>query len=295
MDAIVVVLLAACAALILTALVLLFLWRRARKAAATIEFNRSAAERDRIELELLLAEQTSRLRIVRELHELVVQSLSVLISHADGARYAAEKDPAIAARSAAVIADTARDTLSDLRRVMPFAREGEAAAGPQPGLATVRELFEAMTDAGLAVEFLETGDPIDLKQGVELAIYRILQQSLENSLTHGGPGTHVFVRFSWHPTGLEVIVDDDGARSTARREGLDPDEVARQPVPSRDDELAALTQPPIGRGITDMRERAKLYGGVFVATVNPGVGFTVTAVFPAPQEHNGIDGVKSGA
>jgi len=294
MDAIVVVLLVVCAALILTSLVLLFLWRRARKAAATIEFDRSAAERDRIELELLLAEQTSRLRIVRELHELVVHSISVLISHADGARYAATKDPAVAARSAAVIADTARHTLADLRRVMALAREGEAAAGPQPRLATVDELFTAMTDAGLAVEFRESGDPIDLKQGAELAIYRILQQSLANSLTHGGPGTRALVSFTWHPTGLEVLVDDDGARATARREGLDPDEVARDRASSQDDDLAALTQPMIGRGITEMRERAELYGGVFNATVNPGVGFTVTAIFPALREHNGIDGVKLG-
>ncbi len=294
MDAIVVALLALCAALILTALVLLFLWRRARKAAAAIEFDRSAAERDRIELELLLAEQTSRLRIVRELHELVVHSLSVLISHAEGARYAAEKDPAVAARSAGVIADTARHTLADLRRVMALSREGEAAAGPQPRLATVTELFTAMRDAGLAVEFRESGDPIDLKQGAELAIYRILQQSLENSLTHGGPGTHALVSFTWHPTGLEVLVDDDGARATARREGLDPDEVARARATSQDADLAALTQPMVGRGITEMRERAELYGGVFNATVNPGVGFTVTAIFPALQEHNGIDGVKLG-
>jgi signal transduction histidine kinase len=281
-------------ALIVTALVLFVLWRRARRGAASIEFDRSAAERERLELELLLAEQTSRLRIVRELHELVVHSISVLISHADGARYAAEKDPAVAARSAAVIADTARHTLGDLRRVMALSREGEAAAGPQPRLATVGELFEAMTDAGLAVEFRESGDPIDLKQGAELAIYRILQQSLENSLTHGGPGTRALVSFTWHPTGLEVLVDDDGARAAARRDGLDPDEVARDRVVSQDDELAALTQPTIGRGITEMRERAELYGGVFNASVNPGVGFTVTAIFPALHEHNGIDGVKLG-
>jgi signal transduction histidine kinase len=125
-----------------------------------------------------------------------------------------------------------------------------------------------------------------------LAIYRILQQSLENSLTHGGPRTRVLVRFSWHPTGLEVIVDDDGARSAARREGLDPDDVARQRGASPDDELAALTQPAIGRGITEMRERAELYGGLFNATVHPGVGFTVTAIFPARHEQNGTDGVK---
>lgn len=295
MDATVVVLLAAGAALLVLSLVLLVLWRRAAKTAASIEFNRSAAERERIELELLLAEQTSRLRIVRELHELVVHSISVLISHADGARYAATKDPSVAARSAEVIADTARHTLADLRRVMALSREGEVAAGPQPRLDTVQELFDAMSEAGLTVEFRETGEPIALKQGAELAIYRILQQSLENSLAHGGAGTTAHVTFTWHPTGLKVVVDDDGARATARREGRDPDEVARERATDPDEELAALTQPTIGRGITEMRERAELYGGVFTAVVNPGVGFTVSAIFPALQEHNGIEGVKLGA
>lgn len=294
MDAITVVLAALAGALVVVGIVLLVLWRRARRAALRNEFDRTAADRERLELELTLAEQTSRLRIVRELHELVVHSVSVLISHADGARYAASQDPAVAARSAAVIADTARATLADLRRVMALAREGEAAAGPQPRLATVRDLFKVMRDAGLEVEFRESGDPIHLRQGAELAIYRILQEALANALAHGGEGTHALISFTWNDTGLEIVVADDGARAAARREGLDPDEVARERVTSQDDDLAALTQVPTGRGMTEMRERAELYGGMLNAIVTPGVGFTVTAIFPAVRDHNGIEGVKLG-
>ncbi len=247
----------------------------------------------RLDLELSLAEQTSRLRIVRELHELAVHSVSVIISNADGARYAASSDPGVAARSASVIAETARHTLADLRRVMALAREGEAAAGPQPRLATVRDLFKVMRDAGLGVEFRETGERIALKQGAELAIYRILEEALANALAHGGEGTEALVTFGWTEDGLEVVVSDDGARAAARRDGLDPDEVARERASAQDDDLAALTQLPTGRGITEMRERAELYGGILNAVVTPGVGFTVTAKFPA--SHNGIDGVRLGS
>jgi len=293
-DAIIIILAALAGALVVVALVLLVLWRRARRAARRNAFDRTAADRDRLDLELTLAEQTSRLRIVRELHELVVHSVSVIISNADGARYAAAQDPAVAARSAAVIADTARHTLADLRRVMALSREGEAAAGPQPRLATVRDLFKVMRDAGLAVEFREAGERIELKQGAELAIYRILQEALANALAHGGQGTEALVSFTWNDTGLEVVVADDGARAAARAEGLDPDEVARDRVQSQDDDLAALTQVPTGRGMTEMRERAELYGGMLNAVVTPGVGFTVTAIFPALQGHNGIEGVRLG-
>ncbi|WP_395639915.1 sensor histidine kinase [Pseudolysinimonas sp.] len=294
-DGITVILAAVAGALVVVTLVLLVLWRRARRSAVRNEFDRTTADRERLDLELTLAEQTTRLRVVRELHELAVHSVSVIISNADGARYAASQDPAVAARSASVIADTARHTLADLRRVMALSREGEAAAGPQPRLSTVRDLFKVMRDAGLGIEFRETGERIDLKQGAELAIYRILQEALENALAHGGEGTEALVSFTWNETGLEVLVADDGARAAARREGLDPDEVARDRVTSQDDDLAALTQSPTGRGMTEMRERAELYGGMLTASVIPGVGFTVTAIFPALSGHNGIEGVKLGA
>lgn len=275
MDATEATLTALAGVLAIVVLVLLVLWLRARRVARTLEFDRGAAERARLELELALAEQTDRLRIVRELHELVVNSVSTLISHADGARYAAKQDPDAAARSAAVIADSARTTLADLRRVMVLAREGEAAAGPHPGLDALDELFDAVRDSGLVIEFREIGDRFPLKDGAELAVFRILQEALGNALAHGGEGTEVVVTLSWHDDGLDLSVADDGERAAARREGREVEET------TADAELAALTRPPTGRGITEMRERTELYGGVFSATPTPGVGFTVGAAFPA--------------
>jgi signal transduction histidine kinase len=288
-----VIALAIAAVLLLVAgLVLLILWRRARRAERASTAERVELERDRIDLELSLAEQTSRLGIIRELHELAVHSVSVIISQADGARYAATADPDVATRSAAAIAEAARATLADLRRVMTVVKAGEADAAPQPSLSSARELFKVMRDAGLEVEFQESGTRLDLKQGAELAVYRILQEALENALTHGGEGTKARVSFKWTEQGLEVLVDDDGIRAEAVRNGLDPNVEAQQRSYSADDDLAALTQAPSGRGITEMRERTELFGGVFTAGTVPGVGFSVSAIFPALRYHNGVHGVK---
>ena len=282
----------ASAVLLILAIVLLVLWRLARRAERAASADRVERERDRIDLELSLAEQTSRLRIIRELHELAVHSVSVIISQADGARYAATADPDVATRSASAIAEAARSTLADLRRVMTVVRDGEADAAPQPSLSSARELFKVMRDAGLDVEFVENGTRLDLKQGAELAVYRILQEALSNALAHGGAGTSARVSFRWTDQGLEVLVDDDGFRAEAVRNGLDPNLEAQQRSYSQEDDLAALTQAPVGRGITEMRERTELFGGVFSAQTVPGVGFSVSAIFPALKYHNGVHGVK---
>ena len=287
----VVLLAASTALLIVLGLVLLAAWLRARARARRTTFDRAAAERQRIDLELGLAEQTGRLRIIRELHEVSVHALSVIISQADGARYAASADASAAARAATAIAESARTTLGDLRRVMGLAREGEASASPQPRLTSTRELFAVMRESGLEVEFDESGESFDLNQGAELAIYRILQEALANALSYGGPSTEARVSFTWGSEGLRVKVDDDGIRASARREGLDPND-ARAVAYTIDDDLKALTDEPTGRGISEMRSRAELYGGILTASTVPGVGFSLSVVFPALRFHNGVHGVK---
>lgn len=264
----------------LAALLFLVLWLVARRAHRRALRERVEADRDRLDFELLAAEQTSRLRIVRELQEIIVHSLTVVVGQAEGARYAAAQDPAVAARTSARIEETARTALGDLRRVMDVARDGEAEAGPQPGLASLRDLFAVMRDAGLRVVFEERGERLPLKQGAELSIYRILQEALGNALAHGGVGTEARVAFAWTDQGLELLVDDDGARH------------ASSPRYGQDEDLAALTGEPVGRGITEMRERTGIYGGVFRAYAVPGIGFSVSAVFPALAHHNGVHGVK---
>jgi len=287
----VVLLAASTALLIVLGLVLLVAWLRARARARRTAFDRAAAERQRIDLELGLAEQTGRLRIIRELHEVSVHALSVIISQADGARYAASADASAAARAATAIAESARTTLGDLRRVMGLAREGEASASPQPRVKSTRQLFAVMRESGLEVEFDESGESFDLNQGAELAIYRILQEALANALSYGGPSTEARVSFTWGSEGLHVKVDDDGIRASARREGLDPNDASAVGY-TIDDDLKALTDEPTGRGISEMRSRAELYGGILTASTVPGVGFSLSVVFPALRFHNGVHGVK---
>lgn len=270
----------------------LALWLRAASGRRRQYYDRVAAERRRLELEVSLQEQSARLRIVRELHEVAVHSVSMIISQADGARYAAAADPAVAARSAAVIAETARGTLADLRRVMTVVRDGEAAATPQPRLKTIRDLLAVMGEAGLNITFVEHGERFDLSQGAELAIFRIVQESLSNALTYGGEGTDVKVAFTWTAEGLQVLVDDDGVRAAAKRQGLDPDKLAQSRTYTFQDDLNSLTEVVVGPGITEMRERAALFGGILNAYSVPGVGFSISAVFPALRYDNGVHGVN---
>nr|WP_194241437.1 ATP-binding protein [Galbitalea soli] len=282
------------AVLVILALLFAGLWLRGRLRLRSERRDRIAAQREMLELRLALDEQTARLRIIRELHEVAVHHVSVIVSQADGARFAGERDPGAAFRSVTTIGESARSTLADLRRVMTVVREGEAEVSPQPRLGSTRDLFKVMRDAGLIIEFDEVGEPFELRQGAEVVVYRILQEALSNALKHGGDGTEVRVAFTWTADGLQVKVDDDGVRARDRRAGLDPNSESQRRGYSIDDDMDALTEVVSGTGITAMRERAALFGGVFHAHSVPGVGFSVAVVFPALRYHNGIHGVNLG-
>ena len=271
---------------------LLVLWLLAVAQQRRHRFDRSAAERVRIDLELSLAEQHGRLAIIRELQDIAVLSLARLITRAEGARYAAQSDPTTAVRAATALVEDGRITLADLRRVLTIAREGESIAAKAPGLTSARNLFGVMRDAGLAVEFTESGERFPLKPGAELAIYRILQSALANALKHGGAGTEARVSFTWTQDGLQLLIDDDGIRAAARRESASPSDFAAKTAYTIDDDLKALSESISGAGITQMRERAQLFGGIFNAGTVPGVGFSVSAVFPSLRFHNGVHGVN---
>jgi signal transduction histidine kinase len=280
----------ACAAVAL----FLILWLIARHAARLRELQRSDLEWTRIDRELALAEQAARLEIIRELQDVAIQSVTGLITRAEGAKYAAEADPDAAVRALEILAQRGRDALGDMRRVLTVVHEGEVVSLPAPGLQSVRELFRVMRDAGLDLSFIEDGNPFELKQGAELAIFRILQGTLENSLKHGGPGTIVQVGFSWTSDGLRVTVDDDGIRSAARRSGLDPDQVDQATQYTIEEDLRALTERISGVGLTEVRNRALVFGGVVEAKTVPGIGFSVAVVFPSLKFHNGVHAVDLG-
>jgi len=172
-------------ALLVLVIVFLILWITAVVGKRRQGRQRLEAEREHLALRLSLDEQTARLRIVRELHEVAIHSVTVMISQADGAKYTAEQDPTATVRAIAVIAEVARNTLADLRRVMTVVQDGEVDVAPSLRLNSEQDLFKIMRSAGLQIEFDEVGERFELREGAELAIYSILQEALSNALEFG--------------------------------------------------------------------------------------------------------------
>lgn len=280
------------ALLLVATIVFLVLWLRARRHRELEAVERNDAERAAIELELSLREQLGRLRIVREIHDVAIHNVSNIISRAEGAAFAATTDPTAAARSAVDIADTARTALADLRRVNNVVAAGEAAGQPEPRMRSARDLLRVMREAGLVITAEEHGEQFDVSQGAETAIHSLLQEAFSNALKYGGVGTEVRLALHWRGDGLHISLDDDGVRNRARLAGTDPDEPAATQSYTIDDDANALTNDVTGPGITAMRDRVALFGGVFTAHPVPGVGFHVSAVFPALRFDNGVHGVN---
>ncbi len=234
-----------------------------------------------------LVEQADRMRVISDVHDAAAATLTSLISQAEGAKFTAVSDPQVASRAAEAIADSARAVLNDLRRVVNVSRDGAEEVANLPSLVSIHDLFEAINDSGITVKFEESGTPFGISPSAELAIFRILQESLNNTRAHGGPGTTVKVGMSWSAQGLHVRVDDDGTR--ARRRFMSPDD-ARYTI---EDDTAALVEILSGRGMKEMQTRIEAFGGVFSAHRVPGVGFSVSAAFPTLKFHNGIHGVNT--
>lgn len=262
---------------------------RARAARA----ERRALEDRARDLEIALGEQTARLRMIRELHDVAAHRMTGVIQAAEGAAAAATRDPSVAVRASATIATGARETLAELRRVVTASAEAEQLGDARPALDALDGLFSALRGQGLVVTVSELGERFAISEGAGLALYRILEEALANALQYGGAGTEVRVGLTWSEQGLHVRIDDDGVRSRARRAGLaldDPDVVTY----SISDDVAALTEQVTGAGLRELRARAELFGGVVNASTVPGVGFSVSVVFPALRFHNAVHGVRLG-
>ena len=243
------------------------------------------------EQERRLAAQDERTRIAREMHDIVAHSLSSIISQADGARYAAastrtaraqqtqqaeqsvqaeqfgqaqqQSTPDIAEQTLELIADTARDSLTQLRSLLGLLRTDEATAyAPVPTLSDVPALVEQSRRAGLPVTFTGiTGTMArTLPQGAELAAYRTVQEALTNALKHS-PGAATTVTINWGEDGLHLWVHNGPVSSAAAQH------VAR-PVPGS------------GNGLRGMSERIALYHGTLTYGLQPDGGWLVEAALP---------------
>ena len=204
-----------------------------------------------VRAEAVATVEQERVRIARDMHDVVAHSLAVVIAQADGARYAAAAEPAQATAALATIAQTARAALSDVRLLLAQLRHREG-QGPQPMLADLEALYTQVRAAGIeprvTVDPMPPGEP---PAAIQLAVYRILQEALTNAIRHGEGG--VDVRLSWRADHVEITVSNgvEGAHAPA----------------------------PGGHGLIGMRERAQLAGGTLAAE-REGRLFVVRAMLP---------------
>ena len=260
------------------------LWWRARRVVKTRADAKLKAENQRIDAELRLAELLDRMRLIGDVHDAATVSMTSVISQAEGAKFSAETHPEVASRAASQIADTARAVLNDLRRVVNVTREGVEEADSGPSVTSLESLFSTMDESGLIIRYEESGDPFPIGSSAEIGLFRIAQEALNNSRQFGGPGTTVKVSMTWSQNGLQLRIEDDGARvKNSLREQMGDDAGY-----SIADDQKALTEILSGRGMKDMKTRAETFGGVFSAHRVPAVRFSVSVSFPTLRFHNGV-------
>jgi signal transduction histidine kinase len=230
--------------------------RRATESDALATRARELAEEgDRMARAAVAAERT---RIARELHDVVGHGLSLIVLQLVAALETLEKGEPSALKERLVRTESsARDALAEMRRLLDLLDEGEdAPLSPQPGLSDVDRLVADTRAAGADVQLRMTGTPAELPAGLDLAIFRILQESLTNVLKHARP-PRAEVCVAVGPDAVELDVHDLGSR------------------PGGDN--------PAGRGLAGMRERAGLYGGELSVGPDRDGGYRVHARLPVPR------------
>jgi signal transduction histidine kinase len=210
------------------------------------------------------AQDQERASIARELHDVVAHQLSAIAVQAGAARLASASDPDIASAAVAAIEQEARRGLIELNHLVGVLRQGSGAghsdALPEPRLGDIAGLVERAKGSGLAAALVVDGEPRPLPAAIELAGYRVVQESLTNSIRYAG-GASALVRVCYLDDGIVVEVADDGPgglSSGAGRQGG-------------------------GFGLAGLGERARLLGGRFEAGRGQERGFVVRAYLPGAR------------
>lgn len=248
-----------------TASWLLGVYTRTRRAyVASIWERAESAERDR-DTRAQIAVALERARIAREMHDVVAHSLSVMITLNDAA--VAIGPPGRQRDAIAQASEVGRQALDEMHRMLGVLRTGDRAElSPQPGVVDLATLVSAVRSAGPEVR-LTMSDGLDaVAATVQLAVYRIVQESLTNVLKHARQAQHVTVDIRSTDTCIDITVRDDGIQAPAT------------PLPLPRPEAAT------GHGITGMRERASLFGGWIEAGPRPGGGWQTTATLPFMED-----------
>jgi signal transduction histidine kinase len=220
-----------------------------------------AAQRAREQLaEARRAQSEERLRIARELHDVVAHSMSLIAVQAGVAGYVASARPEEAARALSSIEEASRGALREMRALLGVLRDdGTAGSGagliPAPGMADLKALADRTAEAGVRVDLDIHGDRPPLPAGLDLAAYRVIQEAITNVIKHAATD-RCRVAVGYADESLNLEITDSGIGS------------------------ASSTGPGTGHGIAGMSERVGMYGGEFSAAPRPGGGFRVSARFP---------------
>ena len=201
-----------------------------------------------------LAAAEERARIAREMHDSVAHHLTVIVALSDGALRAVTRSPAEASDAIRDVSGTARQALAETRHLLGVLRGGfgQESRQPLPTLADLDDLVARVRAAGLPVRYERTGAAADLPTGVQLAVFRLVQEALTNTMKHAGPRASAAVRLQVSAGEVRVDVEDDGTGGTA--------------------EPGAA-----GGGLTGMRERIKAFGGELDCGPRDPRGWRVTA------------------
>ena len=229
--------------------------RGARARVLAEEARRLRVERDEHARQAVAEERS---RIALELHDIVAHSVSVMVVQALAGQRALDGEEPAARESFSAIERTGRQAMAEMRRLLSILREDHVVSSePQPGVERLPELIEASRCAGLDVELDEQGDPPSVSPGVGLAIYRIVQEALTNSLKHAGQ-THAHVTVSYANAHVDLAVRDSGPPAGGR----------------------LVHDFGSGHGIPGMRERAAVFGGELQAAPTEDGGFVLSARLP---------------
>jgi signal transduction histidine kinase len=225
--------------------------RRAYLAELRDRARRLERERDQ---NSALAAAVERARIAREMHDSVAHHLTVIVALSDGALSAITREPAHAADAIRDVSSTARQALAETRRLLGVLRadSGGEPRQPLPGLADLDDLLSRVRATGLPVRYERSGPGADPPAGVQLAVFRLVQEALTNTMKHAGPEASAAVRLRLAPGEVRVEVEDDGTGN------------AGEPGAP-------------GGGLTGMRERISAFGGELDCGPRHPCGWRVTA------------------
>jgi signal transduction histidine kinase len=215
------------------------------------------------EFDAQMARNEERERIARELHDVVAHTVSVMVVQAGAARHVVETEPEKAVEALSAVETTGREAMAELRNLLGVlnSEDGEARLTPQPGVDQLPALVQRVRDAGLPAELQVTGTPRALAPGIDLTVYRIVQEALTNALKYAGR-VRTEIALDYREDSLKVEVLDEGAGQRSQP-GASP-----------------------GRGLAGMRDRVALYGGTLEAGPRLGRGYAVRAWLPLSGERS---------